>query len=75
MIILPVTVDEKHQILDEDKNIILNAYCTHFYSFGAGSSLQLRPAYHVVLSTVGIVHPGLLTLAQTPNISEFSGIT
>ena len=40
----------------------------------AGSSLPLSPVHHVALRTAGIVDPGLLTLAKTPHISEFSGI-
>lgn len=41
----------------------------------AGSSLLLSPVHHVALRTAGIVDPGLLTLAKTPHISEFSGIS
>lgn len=39
------------------------------------SCFQPSLTNHAVLCTVGIADPGLLTLAQNPDISEFSGIT
>lgn len=44
MIILPVTVDEKHQILDEDKNIILKclSYAFLFFWCWLQSSAETR---------------------------------